>query len=269
MSESLPREIADVLEAAAPRLGHLGRPAYYFSEARSTNDVALALADRGAPEGTIVIAAAQTAGRGRLGRTWHSPPDAGLYVSVICREGRAAPLLALGAGVAVADGITAATGLPVEIKWPNDIVLPVGAASNRRRKLAGVLAEAASGAGAVQHVVVGFGVNLRPSAYPPDVAARATSLEAELGRPVDAGRLLVEILAVLAQAIGKLSAGDSRAIVERCRALSPGASGSPVEFDSTLGRQAGVTAGIAEDGALLVRFGDRVERIIAGELVWM
>src|SRR5207253_921772 len=119
----------------------------------------------GAPDGTAVVASSQTAGRGRFGRQWYSPPGAGLYVSIVCRNAAAAPLLTLAGGVAVADGIRAATGLPVCIKWPNDVVVESGSPA-RRRKLAGILAEASSGADGVQHVILGFGINLRSAAYP-------------------------------------------------------------------------------------------------------
>src|SRR5690606_6342284 len=140
----------------------------------STNDEAARLAAAGATQGTTVVAAAQTAGRGRLGRAWFSPPGAGLYASVVIRDPRAAPLLTLAAGVAIAEGIRAAAGLPVEIKWPNDLVVDAGL--GRRRKLAGILTEGSSGVDGLQFVIVGFGVNLLPAAYPADIADRATSL---------------------------------------------------------------------------------------------
>src|SRR6185436_8017573 len=105
------------------RRGSFGQPAVFFHETGSTNDIAAAMAEQGAPQGAMAVAFAQTAGRGRLGRVWFSPPGAGLYVSVVCRDATVAPLLTLAGGVAVADGIRAATGLPVEIKWPNDVVV--------------------------------------------------------------------------------------------------------------------------------------------------
>ena len=89
MSDALPSELAEGLQATASRRGPLGSPVYYFGETGSTNDVAATLAERGAGEGTLVLASAQTAGRGRLGRQWHSPPDAGLYASLILRSAAA------------------------------------------------------------------------------------------------------------------------------------------------------------------------------------
>lgn len=245
-----------------------GRTVHYFHETGSTNDVAAALAERGTPEGTVVIASAQTRGRGRLGRVWYSPPDAGLYVSLVCRNRAAAPLLTLAGGIAVAEGIRAATGLPVEIKWPNDVVIPPGAALRRRRKLAGILAEAASTGDGLQYVVLGFGINLRPAALPHALADRATSLEAELGRPIDPGPLLAGILEAFARVYAELGRGNRRAVLDRWRALAPSAAGTRVEWEAEGERRRGVTAGIADDGALLVTSGSGTERILSGEVIW-
>ena len=267
MSEALPHDLAVALDATVARRGPFGRTVYYHSEIGSTNDAAARLAEAGAPEGTVIVAAAQTSGRGRLGRDWFSPPEAGLYVSIVCRDRRAAPFLTLAGGVAVAEGIRAATALPVEIKWPNDIVVPASGLS-RRRKIAGILAEATSGTDGLQYVVLGFGINLRPVPYPSSIVDRASSLEAELGRPVDAGRVLAEALASFAEYLARLSQGESERVLARWRELAPSATGSKVEYDGPSGRQAGITAGIADDGALLVRIGEHVERVIAGELVW-
>ena len=266
MSDPLPQDLDAALRSSADRRGNIGAKLQYFSEVGSTNDEAARLAEHGAPEGTTVVASAQTAGRGRYGRSWFSPPGAGLYVSVIFRNALAAPYLSLAAGVAVADGIVAATALPIEIKWPNDIVVREG---RRRRKLAGVLAEACSTAGGVQHVVVGFGLNLRPAAYPSDIVDHVTSLETELGREVSAGAVLAEILVALNHRVRKLAAGDSRALLERWRELSPLASGAPVEWAGETGPRCGHTAGIDDDGALRVNVDGRIERIIAGTLTWL
>src|SRR5688572_27678266 len=140
----------------------MGRHITWLESTSSTNDIASRLAQAGAEEGTTVVAERQTAGRGRHGRVWFSPTGAGLYVSVIVRpardesnDERPAALLTLASGVAIAEAVRAVTGLPAEIKWPNDVLIG-------KRKLAGILAEAAVQAGTLQFVVVGFGVNLRP-----------------------------------------------------------------------------------------------------------
>jgi BirA family biotin operon repressor/biotin-[acetyl-CoA-carboxylase] ligase len=267
MFEALPQEFAGALEESAAARGRIGATVHYIAETLSTNDAAARLAELGSPEGTTVIASAQTAGRGRFGRTWFSPPGSGLYVSVICRDERAAPYLSLAGGVAVADGILAATGLPVEIKWPNDVVIDDG--FGRRRKLAGILAEASSSAEGLQHVILGFGINLRPAAYPSEIADRATSLESELGREVHPGPVLAETLVALKRCLDELSAGRRAHVLARWRELSPSASGAPVEWDSQAGRRSGKTAGIEDDGALRVTVNGGTERIISGTLRWL
>jgi BirA family biotin operon repressor/biotin-[acetyl-CoA-carboxylase] ligase len=276
MTEPVPPEIEAALAATAARRGRFGEPLYFFPETGSTNDVAAALAERGAAEGTTVVASSQTAGRGRFGRDWFSPPGAGLYVSVVCRDRRVVPLLTVAGGVAVADGITLATGLPVAIKWPNDVVaaaalpaVPRRGGAGGARKLAGVLAEASTSADGLQHVILGFGINLRPAAYPSEIADRATSIETELGKAPDGAAVLAECLAVLSTHAQRIAAGDRASMLARWRELAPSSRGSTVEWDAPSGRIRGVTVGIDDTGALLVRAGDRTERVISGELTWI
>ncbi len=236
---------------------------WWYAEVTSTNDLAAWHAGHGAREGSIVIAGAQTAGRGRQGRSWCSPAGAGLYVSVVLRpHARAVPLLTLAAGVALADGIGQTTRLAPALKWPNDVYLDA-------RKVAGILAEAGESGGGVGHVVLGFGINLRPAAYPPEIAARATSLEEEVGREVDRGVVLVECLAALATRYDDLLHGRSNAVLDAWRAYARPLLGRHVEWD---GRD-GVLRGIAEDvdgsGALVVRSGTGTARLMSGEVRWI
>jgi BirA family biotin operon repressor/biotin-[acetyl-CoA-carboxylase] ligase len=266
-AEALPGDLAQALAAAAPRLAPLASSVTYFSSTASTNDVATTLAMGGQGGGAVVIADAQTAGRGRRGRTWFSPPMLGLYVSVVLhaawqaagggRSDRARSLVTLAAGVALAEGVHVATGLPVDIKWPNDLL--VGS-----RKLAGILAEAV----ADEAIVLGYGINIAAAAYPPELADRATSLEAELGRPVDRASVCVETLAALASRYRDLRDGRYDAILDAWRARAPGSAGRRVTWRTPAGVHTGVTAGIDADGALLVSHGDRVERLVAGEVNW-
>jgi BirA family biotin operon repressor/biotin-[acetyl-CoA-carboxylase] ligase len=273
-SAPLPEELAQALASARPRLGRLGSRIVYFKVTGSTNDVAAALADnlQGASEGAVVIADAQTAGRGRRGREWFSPPGSGLYVSVVLKPGRspgagrdrATSLLTLAAGVALVEAVEAATGLGVDVKWPNDLYIG-------RRKLAGILAEAA-GSAPQDWIVLGYGINVGAAAYPPELGDRATSLESELGRHVDRALVLIESLASLARRYDDLLEGRFDAILDAWRARAPGSSGARVTFitgSTGTTAAAGVTAGIDDDGALLVRVGDRIERIVAGEVTWL
>ncbi|HZR26464.1 MAG TPA: biotin--[acetyl-CoA-carboxylase] ligase [Vicinamibacterales bacterium] len=246
-----------------PLLGRLGTEAYYFPSIGSTNDFAASL-----PEGAVVVADEQTAGRGRRGHTWFSPAGSGLYVSVVLAPRlsidprRATAILTLAAGVGISEGIDLATGLRVDLKWPNDLF--VGP-----RKLGGILAEASVSGDAIGTVVLGFGINVRPTAYPSDIADRASSLETELGRQVDRHHLLVETLTALAHRYDDLLAGRFDAILDAWRARAPRAVDADVTWTSASGPLTGRTAGIDADGALLVKIEGRVERIVAGEVLWL
>jgi len=256
----------------------------------STNEIAARLAELGAQEGTTVVADMQTAGRGRLGRAWFSPPGAGLYVSIVLKPWTGAnkgsdpifayvansathqkmgsdplfavtSLLTVASGVALAEGVRASTGLPTELKWPNDLMV-------LRRKLAGILAEAAHGH-APSYVVLGFGINLRLVAYPRELADRVTSLEAETGKTIDRALVFAEILAALAERYADLQAGRFDAILTAWRALAPSLPTAPVEWESPSGLVRGHAEDIDAQGALLIRIGGRLERVIAGEVRWL
>jgi BirA family transcriptional regulator, biotin operon repressor / biotin---[acetyl-CoA-carboxylase] ligase len=268
MPDPLPEEFRVALANSAGRRGRFGTPVIFAFETTSTNDIAITLAEQGASEGTLALALAQTAGRGRQGREWFSPPGAGLYVSIVCRTPAILPALTLAGGVAVAEGITRATGLPVAIKWPNDVVVPDAAAPRKHRKLAGILAEGAAGPAGMQHVVLGCGINVRPAPYPPALAARVTSIEHELGRAVDLALVLAEVLVAVNEQADSLIAGKRHEVLARWRALSPSASGTRVEWTVDGKTHRGASAGIDDDGALLVRTSSGLERIIAGEVVW-
>ena len=232
----------------------------------STMDIAAKLVRDGVAEGVVVVADQQTAGRGRLGRTWSSPPGAGLYLSYVLRPGRGeerrvTSLVTLTAGVAVHDAITAATGLATELKWPNDVMV-------NRRKLAGILAEGSSLGTADQAIVVGIGINVLRTSHPPDVAERATSLEEALGRDdVDGYALLDDVLEALTSRYAQLRAGDGDGILRAWRAASPSARGARVEFADAA--KQGVTRGVDDEGALLVETATGIERVIAGEVKWL
>jgi BirA family transcriptional regulator, biotin operon repressor / biotin---[acetyl-CoA-carboxylase] ligase len=231
----------------------------------STNDVAAARAAAGGPEGLVVIAETQTAGRGRLGRTWSSPPGVGLYVSVVLRpDPGVAGLLTLAGGVALAEAIRECTGLAVDIKWPNDLLAP-----GSGRKLAGILVEGSASGGRLEHAIFGYGINVRRGAYPLEVRERATSLEEELGRAVDPAQLLVFTLAALDRRYDDLVEGRAPAVLARWQELAPRANGAAVEWREPGVLRRGVTAGIADDGALLVRTAAGLDRIVAGDVTWL
>jgi BirA family biotin operon repressor/biotin-[acetyl-CoA-carboxylase] ligase len=260
----LPRDLADAIDRARHRLGRLATSFHFFASIGSTNDVAAAL-----PEGAVVVADAQTAGRGRRGHTWFSPSGSGLYVSVVLAPAtaqadpsRATMIVTLAAGVAVAEGVEAATGLRADLKWPNDLQVS-------RRKLAGILAESSGGEAAASTVVVGYGINVAATSFPPELGERATSLESELGRAVDRDRVLVETLAALARRYQDLLDGRFDAILDAWRRHAPAAAGARVSWTTPAGTRAGITEGIDDQGALLVRVDDQLERIVAGEVNWL
>lgn len=268
----LPPEFAEPLARVVERLGPFGRQVLWYTEVTSTNDRAASLAERGASEGCVVAANAQSAGRGRHGRSWTSPAGAGLYVSAVLRPPQqVVPLLTLAAGLAVAEGVEAATGLHADLKWPNDVF--AGA-----RKVAGVLAEASTSvgadlevglAGAIRYVVLGFGINVMPAAYPPEVAARATSLEGELGRGVDRGLLLAECLLSLARRYADLRDGRTRTVVDAWRARAAPTLGRRVRCEADDPPREGVAENIDESGALLVRTRSGVVRVTSGVVTWL
>ena len=259
----LPDDLANALATARDRAGIFSRQVFWYADVGSTNDVAATLANRGEPEGTVVIADAQSAGRGRHGRAWASPPGAGLYMSIVTRPAaHAVSLLTIAAGVALADGIQAATGLQPQLKWPNDVYIG-------GRKLAGILAEAGTSHAGVQHVVLGCGINLMPAAYPPDVAARATSIESELGRPIDRGLLFVECLAALHLRYCELLSRAGADVIARWRDRATSTFGRRVEWDVAGVTRRGVAEDIDETGALLVRDGAARARVISGEVRWL
>lgn len=252
----IPIDLAAPLSALQARRPDARLDVRWHASVPSTMNLASALAQDGASHGVVVIADEQTAGRGRRGTRWVSPPGAGLYFSFVARPQAPLSLLTLAAGVGVRDGVAAATGLAPDLKWPNDLL--VG-----RRKLAGILAEGLAIGTGEQAVVIGVGLNVQAAAYPDDLSLRAASLEGELGRPADRGRLLAELLLGLWDRLAELerSPGD---ILQAWRAASPSAIGTHVAWDG----HRGVTAGVDDAGALLVKTASGVERIIAGQLHW-
>ncbi|TNF28050.1 MAG: biotin--[acetyl-CoA-carboxylase] ligase [Deltaproteobacteria bacterium] len=229
------------------------------AEVGSTNDEVLALARAGAPSGTAVCARAQTQGRGRLGRDWHSPDAGNVYLSLLHRPTRPAAELAgltLDLALAVAR-ILDDLGVEVGLKWPNDLVLG-------GRKLAGILTELHLDAGGGVAVIVGIGLNVNApaEAYAPPLDAIATSLRVATGRSFDLAVLeetLAAALHVACVAFDHRGVPETTGYLTRCVSLGRRVRVSP-------GGATGVVCGVAPDGALLVRFDDRddVEPVRSG-----
>jgi BirA family biotin operon repressor/biotin-[acetyl-CoA-carboxylase] ligase len=258
--------------AARLRTRWLGRAFEWHAACGSTNDLAGERARGGAATGLVVAADAQTAGRGRLGRNWHSPPGDNLYFSVVLRPGRPTaeiPALTLLGGAAVARAL-ATFGVEPLLKWPNDVELLDE--KGQRRKVAGILTEMASAGANASHVVVGVGINVNGAEFPPELAERATSLRRALDGPVDRPIDRAAVLAAVLEALEPLcEAFDRRgpaAAVEAfeahaafpapCRVTVPG---------RTQERLAGTALGVDPDGALRLRDETgQIHRVISGEL---
>lgn len=250
--------------AASLRTPILGRKLVYVASCTSTMDVATREAAHSAPEGTVVLADAQTAGRGRLGRAWVSPPGQALYLSIVLRP-KPEHLLAvnMAATLAIVYTMRDACGLPVRVKWPNDIL-------SRGRKLAGVLLDTDVAPGAAQ-VITGIGLNLSldPAAHP-EIAAIATSVEHELGHPVAPIPVLAALLEQFEWLYLRAQAGAS--LLEEWRAaLDTLGRQVTVTYVAYAGGHRGVERGMAydvdEDGALLLRRDDgSTARVTAGEV---
>lgn len=239
--------------AAAPLVVRLDR-------VDSTQTVAFALAADGAPDGTVVVAESQTAGRGRRGRPWVDEPGASLLVSILLRprlEPARLPGLSLAAGVAVAQAMTRSAGLSPRLKWPNDVL--VGG-----RKIAGILLESrTNGAGEGGRLaVLGIGVNLGQRVFSSDLAHRATSVWLATRRLVDRDVVLAALLDALGEWRRQLEYGGFTAIRARWRELSD-TLGRRVEADGVRG----VAVDIDVDGALVVNDAEgRRHRVVAGDV---
>ncbi len=244
-----------VLAQGGPRLAAVE----WHAAIGSTNDRLKELARGGAPEWTVVAADAQTAGRGREGRVWQSPPG-GLYLSVLLRPGAApAPLLPLAAGVAVAEAL-AGLGAACTLKWPNDVL-----ASGR--KLAGILAEASSSAAGVEWVALGIGVNvaLDLDALPGDLRGAVTSLHAEGGSAPPLA-VAASVLACVGAWYGVLVAEPQR-VVGAWRERAAAWWGAIVDVRSGGVALRGKLVAVDDLGALVVELPDgETRRLVAGEV---
>jgi BirA family biotin operon repressor/biotin-[acetyl-CoA-carboxylase] ligase len=243
-------------------MAKLGSTLLRFDTVSSTNDVARELAASGTPEGHCVIAREQTAGRGRQGRSWSSPPGEGLYLSLILRpEIKAAEsaVLTLAAAVAVAETFEVDFQMSADIKWPNDVL-----ASGR--KICGILTESAVENGRLQYAVMGIGVNIAQRSFTFEQGNSATSLSLETGREVAPEAFLKPLLERLEQWYRTASAQPDR-VIARWEELSSYARGCRVRVESSDGSIEGVTRGLTPRGALIVELSDGETReIVSGEV---
>jgi BirA family biotin operon repressor/biotin-[acetyl-CoA-carboxylase] ligase len=230
----------------------------------STNSDAMAAARAGAPHGSVFFADEQTAGRGRGDHAWHSAAGEGLYVSVLLRPDLSPaylPLVPLAAGLAAAQAIRDLTGLDIDLRWPNDLLL--GA-----RKTGGILVEAQSESNAVAFVVAGIGINVHQREFDPGLATPATSLDLELGhvfgQKTSRQSLLVGLLKSLEREIQNLLDPAARAAIPaRVQAASSWIRGRHVEVHGPR-LYTGITEGLDEHGFLLLRTSDGLVQVQTG-----
>lgn len=250
-------DVARARRDLSARGAAFGRVLHFMASTGSTNDDAKRAAREGVAGGASFVADEQTQGRGRLGRTWYSPPGQNLYASFVVRpafEASRAPLITLAAGLAVVDAIAETTGdRGLGLKWPNDVWL-------FGRKVAGILCEAQLGDGDAGWIVVGIGINVHGSSFPDELRARATSLSLA-GADVDRTTLFVALCAGLSRRIDQLRSGEAAIVADV--AARDALLGRAITIDGT----AATALGIAPNGSLRVRRSDGVETTCtAGEV---
>lgn len=237
---------------------------HHFPTAESTNTLLLEAAANGAPEGTIYLADAQTVGRGRGGHAWHSSPGDGLYLSVLARPSlrlREALWISLATGLAVKSAVHAVTSLELDIRWPNDLLVPQPTGSGK--KVGGILVEAAVSPGedaTLRYAVIGIGLNMNHESFPPDLDTIATSLRLITGQLQSRNELLIAILRALDFELTQLQDHPAD-VLTRFTAASSWVRGKRVRVPEQ-GGYAGVTAGLNADGYLLVDADDGVHRTV-------
>jgi BirA family biotin operon repressor/biotin-[acetyl-CoA-carboxylase] ligase len=255
----LPAEIRAGLETR-----RIGREIVCLAETESTNLRAHELGEEGAIEGTVVIADRQTAGKGRMGRRWVSPPGVNLYASVLLRPPILpwhAPQLTFLSALATARAVEEVAGIGASVKWPNDVLL-------EGKKVAGLLNEMSAETEGIHYVILGIGVNLnmRGDQFPGDLRYPATSLALEKGAPVSRLAFTRALLRHLDALYDLYLENGFAPIIQAWEALFDWVGGL-VEVDFQDRRARGVVQGLDDDGALLLRHDDgTVERVLAGDV---
>jgi BirA family biotin operon repressor/biotin-[acetyl-CoA-carboxylase] ligase len=238
-----------------------GRKVYTFETIDSTNTCARALAGCWAAEGTVVFAEEQTAGKGRLGRSWTSAPGDNLTFTIVLRPSlppTSLNLLPLLTGVAVSQAIERFCGVKTECKWPNDLLIG-------GRKVAGILLESSFKQEMVEYVVIGVGLNVNQTEFPAEIEHRATSLRLITGAPIDRPGLFREIMSSLEDRYDRLAIEGYDSIVPEWLLRSPMV-GRQIEVSQDGAVFTGVVRGIGAEGALLLETAGQVKGLVAGDV---
>jgi BirA family transcriptional regulator, biotin operon repressor / biotin---[acetyl-CoA-carboxylase] ligase len=243
----------------------LGKPLHFFPAIDSTNTYAARLAREGALEGTTVIADSQSGGKGRLGRSWVSPPGVNLYLSVILRplvSTAVAPQLNLLVAIAVADAIGETTPLSPAIKWPNDVLVA-------EKKVCGILAEMQTDTSGLRAVIVGIGVNINAplSAFPEELRDKASSLLIAGGQAIDRSMFTASLLTHLEKSYVLWLEEGFSTLRLRWEQYASQMLGKQISVAVPEGTVVGVVRGLDHDGALLVQGDSGTQhRLLAGDV---
>src|SRR5579863_10060667 len=240
-----------------------GKHIYHFFKVDSTNRVALELGHAGEPEGAVVLAEEQTAGKGRAGRTWQSDRAAGIYVTLLLRPRLApvqAPLLTMMAGLSARTAIEGTTGLAADLKWPNDLMIG-------GKKVGGILTEMHAEPSQVRFVIVGIGLNVNQEKFPGELGTTASSLRIETGKQVSRLELLVRLLREFENDYNRFLREGPAGVTRRFEAVSSYAQGKRVRVTSGTESFAGTTAGLGPEGLLQVKRDDgQLVTVISGDV---
>jgi len=240
-----------------------GKRIHHFFKVDSTNRVALDLGHAGEPEGAMVLAEEQTAGRGRAGHRWHSERATGIYATLLLRPNLApvqAPLLTMMAGLSAHAAIRAQTGLHLDLKWPNDLLF-------QGKKVGGILTEMHAEPAQIRFVIVGIGLNVNQEKFPAELSAIATSLRVESGKPQSRLELLVRLLREFETDYNRFLTEGGASVTSRFCRISSYAQGQRVRVTNGNDSFTGVTTGLSPEGLLLVmRDGGQVTTVIAGDV---
>jgi BirA family biotin operon repressor/biotin-[acetyl-CoA-carboxylase] ligase len=262
--------LPDVLlpQLIRPRLHtrELGRTIFHFFSVDSTNAFASRLWTHGrkVSHGSVIIAEAQTAGRGRLGRFWHSEPESGLYFSLVLRPKvppQYAPLFTLGAAVALHHAIERETGLDVDIKWPNDLLV-------QGKKVCGILAEMQAEFDRVNSLIIGIGLNVNHVAMPAELADTAISLRMASGRIHSRIECLAAFLEEFETLLSSFEQTGPSAVIDSWTRHSSFASGRQLKVNDGFRMIEGVTRGLNASGAIRIETGNgKIEEVYSGDVV--
>src|SRR5689334_19226633 len=261
--------LPDVLlpQLIRPRLATriVGRNLYHFYDVDSTNSFAGRLITHGKriPEGTVIIAECQSAGRGRLGRSWYSEREAGIYFSMMLlpkAPPSLAPLFTLGTAVAMHNAVERYSGLDIDIKWPNDLL--VGG-----KKFCGILSEIQAEVDLVKTMIIGVGLNANQESLPDDIAGRATSLRIVSGRIQSRIEILLEFLEEFENIYLDFERKGPRGIIDQWTRFSSFANGRKIEIHDGVRKISGTTCGLNPLGALKIeQKGGRIDEVYSGEV---